>query len=360
MCHVVRATLRLPCTPRHLLSIASSSAMSAFTLEAAASASAILGGPLEKSELHLRSLAGPGSFADARLVNVDTRTIVMMLSRAKAPRVVLAGQPLEIDFDVEGTSLDVFQCAHIGGSVARSVSAHTLLQLYIEADEHSATDLSVLVVVRHFCNGWNVRALLHPTSWKDAASVTVLSISFAGRTLPCTFLPATLRVGFNHAPAPEGAIFRASTNGNVQALRAALDAGGSTEEADGVRGRLGCASGMSLHVLAPPPRLTLMLLRPTFSLCCRLRCARRLSRVARLFCCCICPSFTVPCSTTAPPFFGPRTTATLKQSACFLRQAPTPHGLTWCERGDEYSGGKPARDVVRGGHIRPRSDLPSM
>ena len=38
----------------------------------------------------------------------------------------------------------------------------------------------------------------------------------------------------NHSPAPEGAVFAAAWAGNVASLQAALDAGGSTEEADEV------------------------------------------------------------------------------------------------------------------------------
>lgn len=62
-----------------------------------------------------------------------------------------------------------------------------------------------------------------------------MSPTIAGRPLPCDRLPATLRVGYNHAPAPVGALFRAAKTGDVAALRVALDAGGSTEEANTVR-----------------------------------------------------------------------------------------------------------------------------
>ena len=67
-------------------------------------------------------------------------------------------------------------------------------------------------------------------------SVTVVSLSLAGRPLPCDCLPATLQVGYNHAPAPAGAVFAAAMAGDVPALQAALDAGGSTEEAGEVCG----------------------------------------------------------------------------------------------------------------------------
>ena len=61
-----------------------------------------------------------------------------------------------------------------------------------------------------------------------------MSLSLVGRPLPCDCLPATLRVGYNHAPAPMGAVYGAAKAGEVPALQATLDAGGSTEEAEEV------------------------------------------------------------------------------------------------------------------------------
>ena len=79
--------------------------------------------------------------------------------------------------------------------------------------------------------------MLLPGPWKaDAASLTVVSLSLAGRLLPSDCLPATLPVGYNHAPAPAGAVLEAAMAGDVPALHAALEAGGSTEEACEVRG----------------------------------------------------------------------------------------------------------------------------
>ena len=79
--------------------------------------------------------------------------------------------------------------------------------------------------------------MLLPGPWKaDAASLTVVSLSLAGRLLPSDCLPATLPVGYNHAPAPAGAVLAAANASDVPALRAALDSGGSTEEAGEVRG----------------------------------------------------------------------------------------------------------------------------
>ena len=83
---------------------------------------------------------------------------------------------------------------------------------------------------------WTVRVLVRPAYWANAASVTVHSMSLAWRTLPCVCLPATLRVGYNHAPAPEGAVLAAAETGDVPALLASIEEGGSTEEADEVQG----------------------------------------------------------------------------------------------------------------------------
>ena len=80
--------------------------------------------------------------------------------------------------------------------------------------------------------------MLLPGPWKaDAASITVVSLSLAGRPLFCDCLPATMRVGYNHSRAPAGAVFAAAGAGDVPALWAAIEAGGSTEEADRVCGR---------------------------------------------------------------------------------------------------------------------------
>ena len=83
---------------------------------------------------------------------------------------------------------------------------------------------------------WVIRALIRPAAWAEAASVTVVSLSLVDRLLSCDSLPATLRIGYNHAPTPTGAVLEAAKAGDAAALQAALDAGGSTEEADEVRG----------------------------------------------------------------------------------------------------------------------------
>ena len=92
--------------------------------------------------------------------------------------------------------------------------------------------LCIPVSARPSGSGWTARALLRPSAWANADSVTVVSLSLAGRPLPCDCLPATLRVGYNHASAREGAVFEAAKAGDLPALQAALDAGGSTEESN--------------------------------------------------------------------------------------------------------------------------------
>ena len=112
-----------------------------------------------------------------------------------------------------------------------------LLSIAVEVPGQPQVAVSLPVSARVSGSVWIARALVSPTTWADAVSVTVVSLSLAGRPLPCDCLPAILRVGYNHAPASAGAVFAAAKAGDVPAQQAALDAGGSTEEADTVRGR---------------------------------------------------------------------------------------------------------------------------
>lgn len=83
--------------------------------------------------------------------------------------------------------------------------------------------------------GLIARALIRPAAWADASTVTIVSLSLGVRPIPLFCPPVSLRVGYNHAPASEGEVLAASQAGNVAALQAALDSGGSTEEASDVR-----------------------------------------------------------------------------------------------------------------------------
>jgi len=116
-------------------------------------------------------------------------------------------------------------------SIASWISAHALLHICIDVPGTLIGEVSVPVTTRPSGGGWIIRALVRLSAWAEAASVTVFSLSLAGQPLPCDSLPATLRVGYNHAPAPAGAVLVAARGGDVPALQTALDAGGSTEEA---------------------------------------------------------------------------------------------------------------------------------
>lgn len=102
----------------------------------------------------------------------------------------------------------------------------------------SRASFSASTTVHPGNGGWIARALIPPSTWANAVSVTVVALSLAGQPLPCKYLPLFLHVGYNHTPAPEGAVLVAGKAGNVPALQAALEARGSTEEANDVRGRL--------------------------------------------------------------------------------------------------------------------------
>ena len=143
-----------------------------------------------------------------------------------------ADRPLEIELAAVGLRVG----ADAAESVASWISAHALLRISVEEPEQPRAEVSLRVKARPSGFGWIICALVCPASWADAASVTVVSLSLAGRPLACDFLPATFAVGYNHAPAHAAVVFEATQAGDVRALQAALDAGGSTEEADDVRG----------------------------------------------------------------------------------------------------------------------------
>ena len=182
----------------------------------------------------------------------------------RVPPRVHADQALELEL------ADIGLCAGPGmaESIASWISAHALLQISIQGRPQEKA--SVLVKARPSEGAWIVRALVRPASWTDAASVTVVSLSLAGRPVPCDSLPATLRVGYNHAPAPAGAVYAAAKVGDLPALLEAIEAGGSTEEADTVRGRgwgvtrreFGMSQSLQYHSIFPP-------LLPCATFCCR-------------------------------------------------------------------------------------------
>ena len=202
---------------------------------------------------------------EARLVSPSASEFAL----SRVPPRVHAYRPLEVELASIGQGVDTGTAE----SVASWISAHALLHISVEAPGEPQREVSVLVKARLSGGRWIARALVRPAAWANAVSVTVHSMSLAGRPVPCDCLPATLRVGYNHAPAPEGAIFAAATAGDVPALQAAIEAGGSTEEADEVRqGGVLDPWGSDELADAPPPLRALLSPPPSRSpsFCCRM------------------------------------------------------------------------------------------
>ena len=158
-----------------------------------------------------------------------------ILAFTKVPGRVHADRPFEIELSAVGLGL----VAGAAVSIARWLSSHARLTITVEVAGQPRAEVILTVTAHLSCGSWMARALVRPASWADAASVTVVSLSLEGQPVPCECLPATLPVGYNHDPAPTGEVYAAAKAGNVAALHAALDAGGSTEEASWVRGDRG-------------------------------------------------------------------------------------------------------------------------
>jgi hypothetical protein len=75
-----------------------------------------------------------------------------------------------------------------------------------------------------------------PFSTPDTSCITILRVSVAGCDVALCESPLQVRVGFNHAPAPEGRVWAAAHRGDVPILMRLLEGGASTEETDGVSG----------------------------------------------------------------------------------------------------------------------------
>ena len=167
------------------------------------------------------------SSIEASLFSPSAKT----LTWSHIPGRVHADRPLEIEVAAAGHEPDTGPA-----SVARWLAAHARLTIEVDVEgQHRASYTCSLSVHSSAEGGWLVRALISPSAWANAASITIVSLTLAGRAMSCDCLPATLQIGYNHAPAPEGAVLKAAKAGDVAALQAALDAGGSTEEADTVR-----------------------------------------------------------------------------------------------------------------------------
>lgn len=195
-----------------------------FTRDAAALVSALPVGSLEIPDLGMELASSDVAPIATRLVSPCARDLVP----SRVLPLATTDSPLTIHFTANNSCVGTR-----ASSVARWLSTHARLSLVVVGqDVHVSSPVSVRLCGK----AWIARAIVHPSLWVDAASVTVVSISLAGLGIqPCDCLPATLRVGYNHALAPAGMVFTAARTGDIPALQAALDAGGSTEEADRVR-----------------------------------------------------------------------------------------------------------------------------
>ena len=191
-------------------------------------------GLMEICDLVIEPIKSLTSAIEARFVSPSAFAFLC----GRVSPLVLAGRPLEIEI----SSPSACASASLIESVARFMSAHARVEISIASPgrSHASHELPLEVRPSGSGNGWIARALLLPSSWTDATSVSVEVLLLSRRPLPSdclsgNCLPATLRVGYNHAPAPAGAVFEASNSSDTLALQAALDVGGSTEETNGVR-----------------------------------------------------------------------------------------------------------------------------
>ena len=203
--------------------------------------------PLEVTQLELNPYQTSAAL-QTNLVSPAAGSIYL----SRLPSVIMVNRPLELEFAVAGAE-DI----PASSSVASCISAHTILSFVVTFQGYSSVFESVRVSVRPSVSRYIARVLIRPASWTNATSITVASLSHGWLSSQADCLPATLRVGYSHDLVPEGRVSAAAKAGDVAALQAALDAGGSTEEADIVRARLKqCFQSDDLdHSVAPLPHL---------------------------------------------------------------------------------------------------------
>ena len=222
-------------------------------------ASSIPTGAFEITAMTIGSFNSP---TEARLVSSSASDFLSDFLVSHVPPRVHADRPLELE--VVAVGLGAGTGAGVEVSVANFISAHALLHIALDIPGQPQREVSLHVNARSSGDACIIRALARPSAWANAASVTVVSLSLAGRL--ARGLPATLRVGYIHALAPEGAVFEAAKAGDVSALWTAIEAGGSTEEAESVCwgegidpwGRIGRRKRPAL----PQPHGPFLLLRP--------------------------------------------------------------------------------------------------
>ena len=119
---------------------------------------------------------------EARLASPSASTLAV----TRMPGSLDTDRPLEVELEWNGLySLGSASTA----SVASWLSAHARVSVEIDGQP-----LSAPVTARPCGGGWILRALVRPTAWADAASVTVHSMSLAGRSVPCDCLPVTFNM----------------------------------------------------------------------------------------------------------------------------------------------------------------------
>ena len=193
---------------------------------AASLSSTIPDHPIEIPHLSIEPSAFPTSAIEAGIVSLSANAILV----TRVPACTNADRPLEIELAAAG----LFAGTDTSAYFARWISDHVYISLTVEEAGYPPAYISSPLSLYPRVRGWIARALIHPMFWRGAATMSIASLALAGRPLSCSYLPTTLRVGYNHAPAPAGAVLAAAKTGDLTALQAALEAGGSTEEASEV------------------------------------------------------------------------------------------------------------------------------
>lgn len=184
--------------------------------------------PVELAELELVST--PDLPLGVGLCALTPNALVLHQPPVSVP----LGRPLEL-------AVSLSDCGLIGpassSAMERCLETHVRVSVFPEGLAGSdATGAAVPVSARTCGAGWTLRVLASPKSWAYAPAFTLGTQLLAGRPLLSTWLPAAVEVVCSHVRARKGAVWDAARRGDVPALMQALASGGSTEEADEVRG----------------------------------------------------------------------------------------------------------------------------
>ena len=144
------------------------------TRRAAVLANIVPADPLEVSELFTETRHS-GSPISAAFVSPSA--LAMALDCLLLPPALHADRPLEIGLAAVGTR----PCARAAALISRRISVHARLSVVIETVGRSRVSHCVPITARLSRRGWIARALILPLSWADAATITVLAFTFAGR-----------------------------------------------------------------------------------------------------------------------------------------------------------------------------------